>query len=77
MGYTPCVAEPRVSVICISFNEERFLPEAVESVLAQAYDDYELLLADDGSSDGSRFARDYTERFPDHVRYLEQRRLRR
>jgi glycosyltransferase involved in cell wall biosynthesis len=66
------VAEPRVSVICIFFNEERFLPEAVESVLAQAYDDYELLLADDGSSDGSsRIARDYAARFPDHVRYLE------
>lgn len=74
---SPCdkrglVAEPRVSVICIFLDEERFLTEAVESVVAQTYRDYELLLVDDGSTDGStRIARDYAGRFPDRVRYLE------
>lgn len=56
----------------IFLNEERFLPEAVESVLAQSYQDWELLLADDGSSDGSSAqAKAYTQQYPEKVRYLE------
>jgi glycosyltransferase involved in cell wall biosynthesis len=66
------VTEPRVSVIAIFFNEERFLAEAVESVLAQDFAGRELLLVDDGSSDAStRIAQDYALRHPGKVRYLE------
>jgi glycosyltransferase involved in cell wall biosynthesis len=66
------VTEPRVSVIAIFFNEERFLAEAVESVLAQDFADRELLLVDDGSSDAiTRIAQDYALRHPGKVRYLE------
>jgi glycosyltransferase involved in cell wall biosynthesis len=66
------VTEPRVSVIAIFLNEERFLPEAVESVLAQDFTDFELLLVDDGSSDGSTsIARRYAAKRPGRVRYLE------
>ena len=42
-----------VSVICIFKDEEAFLSEAVESVLAQNFRNFELILVDDGSSDGS------------------------
>jgi glycosyltransferase involved in cell wall biosynthesis len=62
---------PRVSVITIFHNEERFLTEAVESVIAQTFPDWELLLVDDGSTDGSSaIATTYAERDPDRVRYL-------
>lgn len=62
---------PLVSVITIFLNEERFLSEAVESVLAQTYDRWELLLVDDGSSDASpSVAQRYVDRYPDSVRYL-------
>ncbi|MEO0030816.1 MAG: putative glycosyltransferase EpsE [Pseudomonadota bacterium] len=44
---------PRVSVICTFLNRESFLGEAVDSVLAQDFADWELLLVDDGSRDGS------------------------
>ena len=44
---------PTVSVIVIFFNEERFLLEAVDSVRDQTFDDWELLLCDDGSTDAS------------------------
>lgn len=65
-------AQPKVSVIVIFFNEERFLTEAVESVLAQTFSDWEMLLVDDGSSDGSsEMARAYARSQPDRVRYLE------
>jgi glycosyltransferase involved in cell wall biosynthesis len=42
---------PTVSVIIIVFNGRAFLREAIDSVLAQTFDDYELLIVDDGSTD--------------------------
>jgi glycosyltransferase involved in cell wall biosynthesis len=66
------MSDPRVSVICIFYNERRFLGEALESVLGQSYRDFELIVADDGSSDESvAIARDYARRFPDRVRYVD------
>ena len=61
-----------VSCIITFLNAEKFLREAIESVLAQTYDDLELLLVDDASSDDStQVACRYAERFPEKVRYLE------
>jgi len=61
-----------VSVIIIFLNAERFIEEAIESVFAQTYDNWELLLVDDGSTDGStQTALGYTERYPRKVHYLE------
>jgi glycosyltransferase involved in cell wall biosynthesis len=63
---------PLVSVITIFHNEQRFLEEAIESVLAQTYDRWELLLCDDGSSDAStEIARRYASEHPDRVFFLE------
>jgi glycosyltransferase involved in cell wall biosynthesis len=42
---------PKVSVYVVSHNYGRFLSEAIESVLRQHYENWELLLIDDGSSD--------------------------
>ena len=64
--------KPLVSAIIIFWNEEQFIEEAIESVFAQIYDHWELLLVDDGSSDrSSEIARRYAEQYPDKVRYLE------
>lgn len=55
----------------IFFQEERFIVEAIESVIAQSYTAWELLLVDDGSTDGSTaLARGYAARFPDRIRCL-------
>ena len=63
---------PRVSVVIPFLNAERFLAEAVDGVFAQTYQDWELLLVDDGSSDRStELARHYAERVPGRVQYLE------
>jgi len=56
----------------IFFNEEKFIREAIESVFAQTYENWELLLVDDGSTDGStEIALRHAERWPEKVRYLE------
>jgi glycosyltransferase involved in cell wall biosynthesis len=44
---------PLVSVIVPFYDQERYLAEAVESVMAQTYDRTELVLVDDGSTDAS------------------------
>ena len=65
-------AHPLVSVVLIFFNADKFLDEAVESVFAQSYQDWELLLVDDGSTDtSSQIARRYAERNGERVRYFE------
>jgi glycosyltransferase involved in cell wall biosynthesis len=48
------VTRPLVSVLLPVFNGERFLERAVRSILAQTLRDFELLIYDDGSRDGSR-----------------------
>ena len=45
---------PRVSVVMPVFEAERYLAEAVRSILGQTYADFELLVFDDGSRDRSR-----------------------
>ena len=63
---------PLVSVVTIFLNAERFLREAVDSVFLQTYENWELLLVDDGSTDGStEIARQYARDFPGKVRRLE------
>lgn len=63
-------ARPRVSVIIIFLNAERFIEEAIASVLAQDYADLELILVDDGSSEACEsLAKSYAERFAPFVRY--------
>ena len=43
----------RVSVVLIFLDEAPFLQEAIESVISQSFEMWELLLVDDGSTDGS------------------------
>lgn len=45
--------KPLVSVICISYQHEPFINEAINSLFAQTYDKVELIVLDDASSDGS------------------------
>lgn len=45
--------KPLVSIIIPVYNVEFFLPKCIESILAQDYEGWELILVDDGSSDNS------------------------
>lgn len=61
-----------VSISIPFLNGERFLSEAIESVFAQTYNNWELFLVDDGSTDRSTaIAQEFTARSPERVHYLE------
>lgn len=45
---------PLISVIMCTYNTEEYIAEAIESVLAQSYTDFEFIIWDDGSTDGTR-----------------------
>lgn len=61
-----------VSVVMIFLNGEPFITEAIESVIAQVYTNWELILVDDGSTDdSSSIAKEYAKRYPGKIRYLE------
>src|SRR5260370_9964015 len=64
-------AEPFFSVIVIFYNAQRFLREAIDSVIRQTEQSWELLLADDGSTDESAtIARECANQMPGKIRYL-------
>ena len=45
---------PKVSVIVPNYNHARFLRQRIDSILAQSFQDFELILLDDCSTDESR-----------------------
>src|ERR1700733_11251308 len=45
---------PVVSIILPTFNRQEYLVPAIESVLAQTFEQWELIIADDGSADATR-----------------------
>jgi len=52
-----------ISLVITVYNRERYLDQAIESVLAQTWHDFELLIWDDGSTDSSvEIAHRYAER---------------
>jgi glycosyltransferase involved in cell wall biosynthesis len=63
---------PTVSIITPFLNGQRFFNEAVQSILAQTFQDWELLLIDDGSTDESTsYARRLADEHSGRIRYLE------
>ena len=61
---------PKISVLVPTYNYARFLPEAIESVLAQDFKDFELLIVDDCSTDGTaEIVRPFCARDP-RIRFL-------
>ncbi len=60
-----------ISIIMPAYNAERYIKESIQSVLHQTYSDWELLILDDGSSDGTRqIAESFCARYP-NIHYYQ------
>lgn len=63
-------AGPRVSIVLPTYNHLQFLPQAIQSVLEQTYTDFELIIVNDGSTDGTR---DFLDRIKNpRIRVIHQ-----
>lgn len=60
--------QPLVSICVITYNQKQFIHETLASVLNQDYDNLEIVVADDGSTDGTaEIVIDYAQRFPGKI----------
>ena len=64
------MSDPHVSVIIPTYNRKAYVQQAIDSVLAQTYPHYEIIVVDDGSADGTGEA--LAERYGDRIRYVWQ-----
>lgn len=60
-------SSPLVSIILPTYNGAPFLPESVESILAQTYNPYEVIIVDDGSTDNTK---EVLKPFAQKIRYI-------
>lgn len=62
----------KISVIMGIYNCQETLAESIDSLLNQTFNDFELIMCDDGSADGTyQIARSYCERFPEKIILLK------
>lgn len=63
--------KPKVTVYIPCHNYGRFLEQAIDSVIAQSYESWELIILDDGSSDDTgKIIQNYLEQYPKRIRGL-------
>jgi glycosyltransferase involved in cell wall biosynthesis len=64
---------PRLTILTPVYNDEAHLPEYLESLISQQNLDYEALIINDGSTDGTKaLLDDYQQRYPDKLRVFHQ-----
>ena len=65
---------PKISVVMSVYNSEKFLSKSLESIFIQSYQNFELLLIDDASTDKSfLILQKYAKKFPKKVKLFRNR----
>lgn len=60
---------PLISVVIPTYNRSAFITLAIDSVMNQTFTNYEIIVVDDGSTDGTK---DIVKKYGDRIRYLYQ-----
>lgn len=68
---------PEISVIIPVYNAEKYLPAALDSVLAQSFTDFEVLCVNDGSTDSSPAILDAYAAKDSRIRVIHRKKRRR
>ena len=68
----PC-EKPTISIVVPVYNVEKYLPECIESILAQTFTDFELILVEDGSPDGCPALCDAAAEKDGRIRVIHQK----
>ena len=64
-----------VSIITPMYNAEKYIVGTIESVLKQSYENWEMIIVDDCSTDGcSEIANSYSEN-DDRIKYIELKKI--
>ena len=63
---------PKVTIVVPVYNGEQFLPACIESICAQTWTDFECVMVNDGSSDGSGAICDEVSRRDSRFRVIHQ-----
>ncbi|MEI7740993.1 MAG: glycosyltransferase [bacterium] len=62
---------PKITIIVPNFNHEKYLEQRLDSIYSQDYENYEVILMDDCSSDGSRkILSEYAEKYKEKTRCI-------
>jgi glycosyltransferase involved in cell wall biosynthesis len=74
MPRNPSAVSPKLTIGMPVYNGERYLRESLDSLLAQTFTDFELIVSDNASTDGTEaICREYAARDP-RIRYVRQNR---
>lgn len=69
------MSQYKVSVIMASYNGEKYISDAIQSLLDQTFQDWELVVCDDCSTDNTyQILKGYAEKYPDKFQVLLMRR---
>lgn len=64
---------PKVSLVIPIYNGENYMREAIESAIAQTYDNLEIILVNDGSKDNTdNICEEYQRKYPELIRYFKK-----
>ena len=64
---------PKVSIVIPIYNGEDYMEEAIESAVAQSYENLEIILVNDGSKDNTHnICEDYQKKYPKLIKYIKK-----
>lgn len=65
---------PKIDILLATYNGEKYLPEQIDSILCQTYENWNLIVRDDGSSDNTvRIIKSYRDRYNNKITLVEDK----